>query len=131
MTSAANRVMQSYGRCCASPAFFDAFYQNFFNSSPAIATKFEKTDMKAQKQLLRAGILNLVLYARGMSDAKLRALGQTHSRTGFDIRPEMYDLWIDALMITIRQHDLDATSEDLTAWRDVLNRGVNVIKSFY
>ena len=131
MTTAANRVMQSYGRCCASTSFFDSFYQNFLGTSPVIASKFEKTDMKAQKQLLRAGILNLVLYARGMSDAKLRALGESHSRTGFDIRPEMYDLWIDALMLTIRQHDLEATSEDLTAWREVLTKGVNVIKSFY
>lgn len=131
MTTAANRVMQSYGRCCASTEFFDAFYQNFLGSSPLIAAKFTNTDMKAQKQLLRAGILNLVLYARGMSDAKLRALGESHSRTGFDIRPEMYDLWMDALLKTIRQHDLELTHEDVAAWQEVLSKGVNVIRSYY
>ncbi|HAB85833.1 MAG TPA: globin, partial [Pseudomonas sp.] len=31
-----NRVMQSYGRCCASPRFFDDFYATFLASSPAI-----------------------------------------------------------------------------------------------
>lgn len=75
-----NRVMQSYGRCCASPDFFDDFYASFLASSPAIREKFVRTDMTAQKQLLRAGILNLVLFARGMPDTKLRALGKSHSR---------------------------------------------------
>ena len=52
-----NRVMQSYGRCCASADFFDDFYASFLASSPAVREKFVKTDMTAQKQLLRAGIL--------------------------------------------------------------------------
>ena len=127
----ANRVMQSYGRCCASPAFFDTFYQHFLASSPAIREKFVRTDMAAQKHLLRAGILNLVLYARGMSDTKLRALGASHSREGFDIRPELYDLWLDSLLLAVKEHDSAATQEDLIAWREVLSKGINVIKSFY
>jgi len=127
----ANRVMQSYGRCCASPAFFDTFYQHFLASSPAIREKFVRTDMAAQKHLLRAGILNLVLYARGMSDTKLRALGQSHSREGFDIRPELYDLWLDSLLLAVKEHDPQASLEDLAAWREVLSKGINVIKSFY
>ncbi|SDT32249.1 globin [Pseudomonas oryzae] len=127
----ANRVMQSYGRCCASPSFFDTFYQHFLSSSPAIREKFVKTDMTAQKHLLRAGILNLVLYARGMSDTKLRALGQSHSREGFDIRPELYDLWLDSLLLSVKQHDPEANGEDLAAWREVLGKGINLIKSFY
>lgn len=127
----ADRVMQSYGRCCASASFFDDFYQQFLSSSPEIAEKFQKTDMPAQKHLLRAGILNLVLCARGMPDTKLRALGASHSRSGFDIRPELYDLWVKSLLRTVRQHDAKATSEDLEAWEQVLNQGIAVIKSFY
>ena len=129
--TAANRVMQSYGRCCASPSFFDTFYDHFLASSPAIREKFAHTNMVAQKQLLRAGILNLVLYARGMSDTKLRALGQSHSREGLDIRPELYDLWLDALLLAVREHDRQAPQEDLIAWREVLGKGINLIKSFY
>ncbi|MBV2133898.1 globin [Pseudomonas sp. MAP12] len=129
--TAANRVMQSYGRCCASPNFFDTFYQHFLASSPAIRDKFTKTNMVAQKQLLRAGILNLVLYARGMSDTKLRALGQSHSREGLDIRPELYDLWLDSLLLAVKEHDKDADTDILAAWREVLGKGINLIKSFY
>nr|MBF0683551.1 globin [Pseudomonas sp.] len=126
-----SRVMQSYGRCCASPSFFDDFYKTFLNSSPAIREKFVKTDMAAQKHLLRAGILNLVLVARGMPDTKLRALGESHSRTGFNIRPELYDIWLDSLLQTIRQHDPELEPADLVAWQETLGKGIDVIKSHY
>lgn len=126
-----SRVMQSYGRCCASPSFFDDFYKTFLNSSPAIREKFVKTDMAAQKHLLRAGILNLVLFARGMPDTKLRALGESHSRTGFNIRPELYDIWLDSLLQTIRQHDPELEPADLVAWQETLGKGIDVIKSHY
>ena len=129
--NSANRVMQSYGRCCASPSFFDTFYQHFLASSPTVREKFVNTDLTAQKHLLRAGILNLVLYARGMPDTKLSALGKSHSREGFDIRPELYDLWVDALLLAVRQHDPQAGGDDLAAWREVLGNGIAVIKSFH
>ena len=127
----ADRVMQSYGRCCASPTFFDTFYRLFTGSSPAVREKFVNTDMSAQKHLLRAGILNLVLYARGMPDSKLRAIGQSHSREGFDIRPELYDLWLDSLLLAVAAHDRDCDAETRDAWRDVMGRGIAVIMSYY
>ncbi|WAJ36854.1 globin [Pseudomonas sp. GOM7] len=129
--TAADRVMQSYGRCCASPDFFDAFYRHFLASSPLIREKFVDTDMTAQKQLLRQGILNLVMHARGMPDTKLRALGESHSRQRLDIRPELYDLWLDALLLTISEHDKEYDANVGQAWREVLNKGIAVIKAGY
>jgi hemoglobin-like flavoprotein len=128
---ATDRVMQSYGRCCASPTFFDDFYQQFLASSPKIREKFTGTDMPAQKQLLRQGILNLVMFARGMPDGKLRALGNSHSREGFDIRPELYDLWTQSLLETIGRHDQQFAEPLRRDWREVLNKGIEVIKSHY
>ncbi|PAU61783.1 globin [Pseudomonas indica] len=127
----ADRVMQSYGRCCASPAFFDTFYEIFLASSPQVREKFANTDMSQQKLLLRQGILNLVLYARGMPDSKLRALGESHSRERMDIRPELYDLWLDSLLGAIGRHDPECDAETRDAWREVLVKGINLIKSFY
>src|SRR3989344_2079862 len=77
--SPTDRVMQSYGRCCASPDFFDSFYRHFLASSPEVREKFVNTEMNGQKLLLRQGILNLVMHARGMPDTKLRAPGCSHS----------------------------------------------------
>ncbi|TRX74256.1 globin [Pseudomonas mangiferae] len=129
--NATDRVMQSYGRCCASTDFFDDFYRHFLASSPQVREKFLNTDMKAQKQLLRQGILNLVMYARGMPDTKLRALGCSHARGALDIRPELYDLWLDALVQTISEHDKQFDTETRVAWREVLAKGINIIKSHY
>lgn len=128
---AANIVMQSYGRCCASDGFFDSFYERFLASSPEVRGKFANSDMKGQKLLLRQGILNVVLYARGMPSSKLKALGCSHSRKGMNIRPELYTLWFSTLAATIREHDKDSSSETITAWREVVKKSVDVIIAEY
>ncbi len=129
--SPADLVMQSYGRCCASSGFFDSFYQYFLASSPEIRDKFAHTNMPAQKQLLRQGILNLVMHARGMPDTKLRALGCSHARGALDIRPELYDLWLQALLQSIGEHDGQCDANTRLAWHEVLNKGISVIKAQY
>ncbi len=129
--SPADLVMQSYGRCCASSGFFDSFYQYFLASSPEIRDKFAHTNMPAQKPLLRQGILNLVMHARGMPDTKLRALGCSHARGALDIRPELYDLWLQALLQSIGEHDGQCDANTRLAWHEVLNKGISVIKAQY
>lgn len=124
-------VFQSYGRCCCKEQFFIDFYNFFMDSSQEIRKLFVNTDMKAQRHLLRNGLLQLILYARGMSDRKLRALGESHSRKGYNIRPEWYTLWLDALIKTVRQHDAEYTPELGDAWRRVLMSGINVIRDAY
>lgn len=128
---ASDLVMLSYGRCCVSPSFFDDFYQYFLASSPIIHSKFSNTNMAAQKLLLRQGILNVVLHARGMPDTKLRALGCSHAKKGFDIQPELYDLWLEALLKAISKHDSQVSPEALQGWREVLHKGIAVITSHY
>ncbi|MGC3520124.1 globin, partial [Pseudomonas aeruginosa] len=76
--------------------------------------------LSAQKLLLRAGIMNLVMYARAMSHSKLRALGASHSRAALDNRPELYDLCLDALLMADAEHDRDSDAETRHAWRDVM-----------
>ncbi|MFA5678762.1 MAG: globin [Pseudomonas sp.] len=126
-----NLVFQSYGRCCKAPAFFDDFYATFLASSPEIKEKFLHTDMVAQKQLLRAGILNLVLYARGLPPTKLHALAASHSRDRLNIQPHLYNYWLEALLETVRRHDSEIDRDGLDAWRRVLAKGIEVIRSGY
>lgn len=123
--------MQSYGRCCASAAFFDDFYRTFLASSPEVRAKFERTDMPAQKLLLRQGILNLVLYARGLPPTKLQALAASHSRDKLNIEPHLYDYWLDALLATIATHDAAFDKEIDDAWRGILRKGIEVIQAGY
>ncbi len=124
-------VFQSYGRCCRKDEFFVDFYDFFMSSSDTIRNRFLKTDMEAQRHLLRNGIMQLILHARGMSDRKLRALGESHNRNHYDIKPEWYTLWLEALLKTVRQHDPDYTPELGKAWREVLNPGIDLIRGAY
>ncbi|MEY1662711.1 globin [Isoalcanivorax beigongshangi] len=129
--SDADAVFQSYGRCCRSERFFEDFYTHFMGSSEAIRAKFVDTDMPAQRHLLRAGLLWLIMYARGAPGGKLRDLGKSHSRGGYDIHPSWYGLWLDALMTTIRSHDPEYVPELERQWRAVMQGGIDVISGAY
>ncbi|WP_444915274.1 globin [Microbulbifer sp. TRSA007] len=124
-------VFQSYGRCCNKEQFFVDFYDRFMGSSTDIRQLFANTDMKAQRHLLRNGIMQLVLYSRGMPDTKLRALGKSHDRNGYNIRPEWYRLWLDALLATIRQHDEEFSPEIEAAWNRAILPGIEIIRQAY
>lgn len=124
-------VFQSYGRVCNKDRFFIDFYEHFMGSSDAIRAQFVETDMKQQRHLLRNGIMQLVLHSRGMPDTKLRALGKSHNRTGYNIKPEWYGLWLNALIRTLKKHDPEF-SEDLEAsWRLAIDPGIRLVKDAY
>ncbi|MFO7788919.1 MAG: globin [Halospina sp.] len=130
-SSEVEAVFQSYGRVCRDEQFFIDFYDYFMSSSQTIKDQFRDTDMKQQRHLLRNGIMQLILYARGMPDTKLQQLGQSHSRQGYNISPEWYSLWLDALMQAVRKHDpeYDATLD--AQWRRVLKPGIDLIRDAY
>ncbi|MBB5211252.1 globin [Microbulbifer hydrolyticus] len=124
-------VFQSYGRCCNRESFFIDFYDRFMGSSEEIRALFKDTDMPAQRHLLRNGIMQLVLHARGMPDTKLQALGCSHSRKGYGIRPEWYGLWLDALLATLRAHDPQFDDAIAQAWRRAIEPGIELIRGAY
>ena len=130
-SSEVEAVFQSYGRVCKDEQFFVDFYDYFMSSSQTIKDQFRDTDMKQQRHLLRNGIMQLILYARGMPDTKLQQLGRSHSRHGYNILPEWYSLWLDALMQAVSKHDpeYDATLD--AQWRRVLKPGIDLIRDAY
>jgi hemoglobin-like flavoprotein len=131
VSQASDLVFQSYGRCCNKDQFFVDFYDLFMNRSPSIKARFANVDMKQQRHLLRNGIMQLVLHARGMPDSKLRDLARSHSREGYDIPPEWYDDWLDALMATIKRHDPEYSDEVEQAWRSAIMPGIDIIRGGY
>ena len=124
-------VFQSYGRCCNNESFFIDFYDRFMGSSEAARALFKNTDMPAQRHLLRNGIMQLVLHARGLPATKLKALGESHSRKGYNIRPEWYGLWLEALLVTLRKHDPEFDDDTALAWRRAIEPGIELIRGAY
>lgn len=126
-------VKASYGRCCLSNGFFDDFYATFTRSSPVIRDKFKNTDMARQKGLLHEGITFMILFAGGsaMATNKINALGQSHAKARLDIAPNLYPLWVDALVATAGRHDQQWTPELAAAWKRTMAKGIEVMKGMY
>ena len=126
-------VKRQFGICCSHSEFLGDFYRDFTGTSPDIQKAFANTDMQAQKEALKSGLTFLIMYASGNTFAanKLDRLGQTHSRSGYNIRLQLYSIWIDSLLRTVKKHvsGFDQLAEQ--AWRRVLQLGVTRIQSSY
>lgn len=127
-------VKDEYSRCLIRPTFFDDFYKEFTSQSLEIRQKFANTEMTAQKDALRAGLTFLIMYAEGKSAFaadKLDKLGDSHKKSRLNIRPDLYPLWMQSLIATVKKHVVSFNDASLKAWQAVLQNGVNRIKSHY
>ena len=126
-------VVASYQRCEDAGGFFDTFYDVFFAKSPEIAPKFANADMEKQKQIVMASVL-MMLRLRTKDPVAHRTveeIGETHSRQGHDIRPDLYPIWLDALCETLAARDPQFSPELETQWREVMKEGIELIVSKY
>ena len=125
----------SLQRCLANPAFFESFYDLFIGTSDEVKEKFKNTDMKRQANMLQDSLFVLAVAAQGAERSPARyslpGLAEKHSRKGLDIRPELYDLWLDALLETVKRHDPEHSAEIEAAWRTTLASGIEYMRSHY
>jgi hemoglobin-like flavoprotein len=123
----------SYQRCLRKPGYLDRFYEIFVASSPEVAEKFKHTDFRKQTAALKASLYILMLSSTQTPEVMqhLERLAESHNRRHLDIRPELYDLWLESLLTAAREHDplLDDRTE--SAWRNVLGFGIEFMRSRY
>ena len=122
----------SIERCSCQPEFLRRFYELFVASSDTVAKKFENTDLKRQARMLKTS-LYIMMLSGGESEqvAHLERLATLHSRAGLDIKPELYDLWLDRLVQAAGEFDPKFDKATETAWRSVLQPGIDHMKSRY
>ena len=132
MGSNADRVWQSYQRCLENYSFLHEFYLRFIDSSPEVAQKFADTDMDHQVMMLRAS-LDLMLGGENLSAERsdLSRIAELHSRKGVGVPPQLYDHWLESLMITVKHFDKALDDELEQAWRDLLGSGIDYMKGAY
>jgi hemoglobin-like flavoprotein len=125
----------SLKRCLLRPGFMDSFYQAFIASSPEVQAKFANTDFKKQNLALADSLYvlaNAALSEEGsLGRGSLPHVAALHSRSGNDIRAELYDLWLDALLATVRVFDPEFTPAVEGAWRSTLAWGIEYMRSRY
>ena len=133
MNETFEEVVESYHRCEASGGLFDSFYNIFLAKSAEIPPKFAKTDMERQKQIVMASVLMVLRLANGDPVVRryVEELAESHSRRGHNIRPDLYELWLDALCEAIQKHDPRCTPELEKQWRQAMRPGIEVMIAEY
>ncbi len=122
---------QSLERCRQREDFLGRFYERFLASSPDIASKFSETNFQRQKAVLLLALHTLRDCARRGESATLESLATIHSRTGRNIPPWMYKVWLECLLETVRECDPLVTKHTQGAWRAVVQNGIEVMKARY
>lgn len=125
----------SLKRCLAQSDFLLHFYGLFMDSSEEVREKFKHTDFERQTKVLADSLWVMSVVAQGDRKGEawsgLRALAERHSRTQLDIRPGLYDVWLDCLLKAARRHDPLFSSEIEAAWRGTLAVGIEYMRSKY
>jgi hemoglobin-like flavoprotein len=128
-----NEVNLSLGRCFLQSGFMDKFYANFKASHAAIPPFFVKTDMSRQHKLLKEGITFLLMSAGGSQFAQneIAKLGVRHDPAHLNVKPELYQYWVDSLLKTVREFDQHYTPELDAKWRATLDAGIQQMINKY
>jgi hemoglobin-like flavoprotein len=111
----------------AGESFFVRFYEIFLASSPVVRELFTRTDMTHQVTMLRRSLYELVtFYVSGVLSEPLRRIAQVHQHLA--ITPDLYDVWLDALIATVREFDSECDELTEYAWRLALTPGISYMK---
>ena len=123
----------SLRRCESQDSFYDFFYDHFISSSEEVAEKFKNTDLVKQKRMLRKSLALTPLAIIDDNSAKdfLLKIAKRHSREDLDIQPHLYELWLDSLISSVKKFDARFDDQIEKAWRDMMEVGINYMKSLY
>ena len=125
----------SLERCQRQPGFLNRFCQIFIASDAEVAEKFAETDMKRQEIALKVSLFTLLEVA-GRNPTKeslkhLEEIAERHDRRHHDIKPEMYSIWVDCMLQTVREFDDQYAPDVDRAWREALATGIRIMTSKY
>lgn len=134
-TPATDVFLASLKRCLGAPGFLAAFYERFTGSSEEVRAKFRGVDMVRQVRVLEDSLYVVAVAAQGeegsLARGALPQLAKRHSRGELDIRPGLYDVWVECLVETARAHDPQWADDVAAAWRDTLAAGVEYMRQRY
>jgi len=113
-------------------SFFAAFYTNFINASPKVAEQFSATALDHQAKMMEKSFYSLfVFYATQNANDYLEKIAFQHSGHDLGVQPELFDLWLENLIKTVEDFDVDCTDEVILSWRVVLSPGITYMKHKY
>jgi hemoglobin-like flavoprotein len=99
-----------------------------------VREKFANTDFVRQKRALHASLYLILLAAQdtGKDPARyLSEVAERHSARQLDIGAELYDLWLDSLLATVREFDPEFGPAVERSWEDAMAIGIRFLCSRY
>ena len=119
----------SLERCMQRTDFIDRFYQIFLASSDEVRKKFENTDFRRQRKMLRSSLFLLILACEGMPEGlqHLDRIAELHSRKQRDIPPHLYELWANCLLQAVQECDSRFNEQTENAWRSMMKLGIDFL----
>jgi len=122
----------SLARCNATNGFLSRFYDKFLASSPKVREKFAHTDFTRQKKALRESFQVMRLAAAEQDPERhLKHLAESHSSRQLNIGSELYDLWLDSLLATVKETDVKYNATVEAAWERVMMVGIDYLMDRY
>lgn len=125
----------SLGRCLETSDFLHAFYDRFMQSSDEVRRKFAHTEFARQTRVLSDSLYIMAIAAESRDESigwrELDRLAARHARGELDVRPGLYDTWLECLLEAARQHDALFTPELEQAWRRTLAPGIERLRASY
>ncbi|MCG6872797.1 MAG: globin [Gammaproteobacteria bacterium] len=124
---------QSYHRCLGAGGFFERFYESFMASSAAIGEKFKNTDFRRQHRALEMSLHMMALAGTGNDavESYLDYLAERHNHQHLNIEPPLYGNWLESLLVAVREIDPDFDPDIESAWRHVMQPGIDYLVSRY
>jgi len=129
------QAKNSYERCRQSPHFFREFYDRFFAKQPEIRGKFP-ANLESQYRILREALELLLLYpletpSQGQEPNILTKIAKGHGQSGIGVTSLQYEIFTQTLLKTIQDYDSKYSKNPgiENAWRSVLSRGIEYMKS--
>ena len=131
-----NIFTKSYNRALGAEkdgkSFLEEFYNRFASSSEEVAKKFEGVDMEKQQQVVRDSLYHMVnCYRQRKINNEIIGIAVQHNRVNLNIRPELYDLWLECLIDTARIFDDEFDKFVELSWRIVMSMGITYMKFRY
>lgn len=112
--------------------FFDAFYEYFMENNPTAKKAFENTDMERQKQIIKKSLLFMANFSCCDQGTEfMERIARSHNQHHYNIAPELYDCWLDSMIITVQRFDPEFTQDIDIAWRLSLTPGISYMKYMY
>jgi hemoglobin-like flavoprotein len=110
--------------------FFDRFYQLFRKADSRVDQLFGGTDMNRQLLMLEESLLYMIDFSKSrVSSSRLQDIADSHGSKNMNIPAQLFDVWMECLLDTLREHDPEFDLDTETAWRVAFAPGLAYMKS--